>query len=471
MYTRSIDGGTALKATLVSPRKELNIAIKHAAKPPAVGIEEYAGQVPFLPESASGTVIELRGYDHPNTNAFAHDPLRDYICWFTAWGQVSAIWGNKLDAPCTLRLKGIGSPEWETIEYGHPFPAEEFDFRTLRKKDDRRPENSFVRRWVSEPLKVLRYPEHELRIVFSVEGDSAKREHNSLLKRVGRPTGKPYPYEWARYTVSDRYGIYVCKDGIPIERKNERFADRSEWTKWHAFINCQAFHLTANRSSVENTPADMLSAIYETAERYISDHILGSDEYEDFARRIELEAGRRKAEREKRDVSRRYKEYCSKKKFRLSGDGKATVFLAPRTEQGVVWLLARLVELWPKHFPKLKVIDLDSHFGYDLLVLRKHHLTEEEEPAFLELKFALRDSADFNHSFDYLSGIVCWETGLQADEELVDIQARRRVFKITPPDDERPYTKYFLNNPSGGLNIEVTVLRKYLGEVLHLEEL
>lgn len=470
VFTRSIDGGPGLKATLVTPRKELNRALKQNGDPPEVEFVELADKGPFLEGSVSGTLIEIRGYDNNNWNAFAHDPLRDYIRWFTAWGHVGAAWGKKLDAPCTLQLRGIGSPDLETIEYGHPFPAESFDFRALRKKDDRRPENHFVRRWVSDPIKVLRFPLHELRIVFSVEGDSAKREHNQLLKRVGRP-GKPYSYEWARYTVTDRYGIYVCRDGIPIERKNERFADRSEWTKWHAFVDCPSFHLTANRASVENTPADLLAAIYETAEKYIGEYVLGSDEYEEFARRVELEAGRRKAEREKRDVTRRYKEYQSKKRFKVSGNGRTMEFLAPRSEQGVVWLLARLTAYWPEYFPGLNIVDLDSHFGYDLLILRTHHLTGAEEAAFVELKHVLRDSKDFNHSFDYLSSLVCWETNLHADEELLDIQEHRRIFKITEPDEERAYTRYYLNNPSGGLNIEVLILRKYLEEVLALQQI
>ena len=183
---------------------------------------------------------------------------------------------------------------------------------------------------------MLQYPDNELRIVFSVEGDSAKRDHNIMLKQLGRKGSKPFPYESGRYTVSERYGIYACKDFIPIERKNDLFADRSEWTKWHAFINCQAFHLTANRASVENTPSDLLKAIYATAEKYITEHILASDEYEEFARRVALEVGRRKADREKKDVARRYKEYLAKKKFQVSGDGKTLTFLEPRTEQGVV---------------------------------------------------------------------------------------------------------------------------------------
>ncbi len=404
------------RATLSNPRRALNLAVRHKGEPPAVDFSEIdKSGFPLLDDAASGTVVEVRGYDNNNWNAFAHAPLIDYIRWFTAWGRVHSAWGEGLPIPCTLSVRGIGEQSAEQVLYGHPFPPENWDFRNLRAKDERRPENYFVRRWVSDPIKVQGFPEHELLIVFSVEGDSAKREHNIMLKRVGRPETKPFPYESARYTVSERYGIYVCRDFIPIERKNERFADRSEWTKWHAFINCQSFHLTANRASVENTPADLLQAIYKTGEEYILQHVLQSEDYEDFARRIELEAGRRKAEREKKDVDRRYKAYKTKKPFNLSSNGKSLEFLEPRTEQGVLWLLGQLTHLWPEHFSWLNVVDLDSHFGYDLLVLQKHHLTDAQEPAFVELKHNLRDSADFNHSFDYLSRIVCWETSLRED--------------------------------------------------------
>jgi hypothetical protein len=174
VFTKSIDGGTVIKATLGLPRKALNQAAKQNGSPPEVTFEELMDLGPFSDNTTSGTVIEIRGYDNNNWNAFAHDPLRDYIQWFTAWGCIATAWGQKLEAPCTLELKGIGSDTKETIEYGHPFPEENYTFRDLRKKDERRPENYFVRRWISEPIKVLRFPMHELHIVFSVEGDSAK---------------------------------------------------------------------------------------------------------------------------------------------------------------------------------------------------------------------------------------------------------------------------------------------------------
>jgi len=255
VLTKSINGGPTWRATLEKARPALNLAVKQKGQPPAVYFTEVdKSGFPLLDDATSGTVVEVRGYDNNNWNAFAHAPLIDCIQWFTAWGRIHSAWGETLPFPCTLSVRGVGQQSAEDVPYGHRFPPEDYDFRSLQGKNSRRPENYFVRRWVSEPIKAQGFPDHEFRIAFSVDGDSAKRDDSIMLKRVGHPEKKPYPYESARYTVSDRYGIYVCKDCIPKERKNERFADRSEWTKWHAFINCQTFHLTANRSSVENTP-------------------------------------------------------------------------------------------------------------------------------------------------------------------------------------------------------------------------
>ncbi len=154
----------------------MNVAVRQKGDPPAVRFsEESKSGFTLLDHATSGTVVEVRGYDSNNWNAFAHAPLIDYIQWFTAWGRIHSAWGETLPFPCTLSVRGIGEQNAEDIPYGHPFPEEDYDFRSLQTKDGRRPENYFVRRWVSEPIKVQGFPNHEFRVVFSVEGDSAKR--------------------------------------------------------------------------------------------------------------------------------------------------------------------------------------------------------------------------------------------------------------------------------------------------------
>lgn len=472
VYSHSIEFADQIwRAVMDNPKRQLNLAIRNNSAPPAVNFE----QVSTTPSERfngldSGTFIEVRGYDGNNWKAFAHGPLKDYVQWFTAWGRIDVAWGGKPNPECQLFLKGLGESDFQNIPYGHPFPSEDYDFRSLRSKDERRPENYFVRRWVSDEIPVKGQPNHKIRVVFSVEGDSAKRDFNEMLKRLGKPSAQPFAYNEYRYNVSDRYGIYFCKDNIPIVRKNEIFTQTSEWTKWHAFVNCQGFSLTANRSDIENTPPDLLEAIKETAQTYIEQNIFYSDDYADFLQRLKIEEGRRKAEKEKRDVKRRLEQSNKKPIYNIAADGLTLKFREPRTEQGVLWLLSKLTTLWPKKFPWVEeVLDLDSHFGYDLLVQKPHLLTADPEPAFVETKHELRDGEDFNHSFDFLSTIICWDTRIAPETELYDIQQRKRIFKVSHPTEERPYTKCFLSNPEGGLNIEVVVLKRYLEESLAMK--
>ena len=103
------------------------------------------------------------------------------------------------------------------------------------------------------------------------------------------------------YTVQERYGIWICKDFIPIERKNEWIASKgSEFTKFHAFFNCQDLSLTANRGSIANTPPAILADIKAEVQA-IYQEIIGSDYWRDIDW-LESEANAYlTSEKEKRD--------------------------------------------------------------------------------------------------------------------------------------------------------------------------
>ena len=112
------------------------------------------------------------------------------------------------------------------------------------------------------------HPEIAYQAVFAIEGKRVKYECNPMLRRQG------YSPPEGAYKVQDRYGLWLCKDFVPIQRKNDWVPTRgSEWTRLHAFINCQDFRLTANRGSIENTPSEIMddlrsvaSEIYENIE-------------------------------------------------------------------------------------------------------------------------------------------------------------------------------------------------------------
>jgi hypothetical protein len=468
IYTKYIEDGKILKAILKDPFRQLNIAINRGIdEPPKISIEEIEKSHTYLDNVASGTFITVRGYDRNNTSTFGHEFLKDYILWFTAWGSIKNKIPNSWIPDCKLFLKGVNREEFEQIPFGHSFPEECFDFNELRKIDSRRPENYYVRSWIKS-APVIDYPQHKVEVVFYVEGDGAKRLHNQMLKWPGRP--KPGRYRGEdQYTVSDRYGIYLCKDYIPIQRKNEEFAERSEWTKWHAFVNCQAFELTANRATVDNTPKKLLKCIIDTAKRIIEDEIINTDEYQEFAERVKIEAGRRKAENEKKSVKRRIIKSKKQTKYQITKDGKSLEFIEPSSEQGVIWLLAQILALWPDTF-NWKMLDVNSHFGYDLLIEQPHYLTNTTDHRFVECKYFLRDSEDFNHSLSFVHQIICWDTPLSDGDKIEDIQKHSYTFQSYPPNEEVPYRRFFLDDGKP-YKVEVIVLRTFLEDCFNLKKL
>lgn len=58
---------------------------------------------------------------------------------------------------------------------------------------------------------------------------------------------------------------------MPIKRVNEWISSKgSEYTKLHAFINCQGLRLTANRGSFENTPSEIQQDLREAVREYMT---------------------------------------------------------------------------------------------------------------------------------------------------------------------------------------------------------
>lgn len=462
--TKYLVDGTVNKAILDDPLKKLNRAVKLGIdEPPTIEIEELGSANNYLDSAPSGTSIVIIGYDGNVQSTFSHRFLKDYIIWFTAWASLKP----KLDIStpqCELYLKGIDAEEPEPIPYGHSFPDEVTDFNALKRIDSRRPENHFVKTWIKKNQPIIDNPIKTIDIVFSLEGDGAKRRHNEMLKWPGRPNNDRYRGD-DQYTVSDRYGLYLCKDYIPVQRRNEDFAERSEWTKWHAFVNCQSFDLTANRATVDNTSKKLMQKIIETAQNVIVNDIIGTEDYLKFAERVKIEAGRRKAELERKKALRRIKSAKEKLKFTINKYGKSLEFLEPRTEQGVIWLLGQIMAIWPDTFD-FKVIDLDSHFGFDLLVEQPHFITASPDHRFIECKYKV-GIEEFNHSYDFLHKIVCWETALADGEELEDVQHKNAVFQFYPKNDHTPFRRHYLDCGTQ-TKIEVIVLKRLLEDCFNL---
>ena len=139
----------------------------------------------------------------------------------------------------------------------------------------------------------------------------------------------------------------------------------------------------------------------------------------------------------------------------------------PKRESGVHSLVVQLMTLEPGLFPFV-VVDYDTHEGIDIIVKGNDAIAVHGlRLYYVEFKYFI--SAAFNHSFENLHSIVCWDTELKHGDIVKDINREERKLSVAAPCGPDDYTRYFLENPRKAHRIEVFVLKDYLRQKLKVE--
>ncbi len=420
---------------------------------------------PCPPEKKMGTKIVVSGYNRNQTKGFGHDELRDFILWWTKFGSIEKELGLTANTGKKLVLRGLGQKTTEQLDFGHRFPPENFDIKRLKQKDSVSPTKYFVKRWVGKDLQVKSFPHVSLSVVFFIEGDNAK-DYNPMIRRQGRPVKE------GMYSVEERYGLWACKDFIPVQNITEWVAKgKRVGTKYHAFVNCQEFQLTANRGDIGNTREDLLKAVKETISYWFENSVLADKIYRQYEEELEHEDTYREPKQEEEEFKKRKKVALAKKVYRaenarLSQKGSVEL-VEPRQEVGVLALFYMMYALNPKLFG-FKIFDYDTKKGYDALVEVKV-ATEIGRESFRFIEFKKNLEREFSHSFSRLAGIVCWECNLGDNEDVKDIRGEVRHLRIAKPRNKGEHTKYMLVTNTEEHNIEVYVLKDFLKERCNIE--
>jgi len=214
-----------------------------------------------------GTEITLVGFNQNVADNFKHDVMRDYIYWFTKLGSFQNELKGYKAKDFTVHLKGLDYDDsnqitlleenYEECEFGHVFPPTTRDYKELLLDKGKNFFKYYVRKWTgTNKVQIIdrdsKVKEVEYQYVIYYEGDTIKRNYNPALKPTGRTEQRTL------YRVADRYGIYLAKDFIPVEKVNNwlpRIGDGSftHTTALHGFINCQEIPLTSDRSSMAST--------------------------------------------------------------------------------------------------------------------------------------------------------------------------------------------------------------------------
>jgi len=403
-----------------------------------------------------GTKIVILGYNNNRRDKFTHDHLKDYIFWFTKFGSFELKHAIETYRDSIIRLKGLGNEVSEILKFGHIFPQESPSVQKLFETYMISAPDYYCKQIIKEG-HLKNFPEIPYQAIFSIEGNKVKQNINPMIRRPGK---QRVAFD---YTVQERYGIWLSKDFIPVQRKNEWINYKgNEFIKFHAFFNCQDLRLTANRGSVDNTPSEILDDIRNEV-KGIYNEIIESNDWTEMEW-LESEADSYKtAEKERKDFDWRKKKILNSNICKYEG----MVLVEPERESGVFALVLQLSVLKPDLFP-FQMLDYDTHSGLDVIA-KGDSTTPITSAALYYVEFKNYLGHDFNHSFQNLFSIVCWDTTIKHDQIVKDLNSEERKMQIIQPDGQSDYTRFYLDNPKSIHKIEVFVLKYYLKEVLGID--
>ena len=406
-------------------------------------------------KETSKTEIKVISYNNNRMEHFSHSELKDYIYWFTKFGSPEKEFDIVTYKDVKLYLKGLDRGDFEELNFGHIFPEESVSIDDLFTTYEEDAPTYFCKKF-KEQGNLPNFPHMHYDFILYIEGTKKKWDYNPMIRRRGYNAPK------GAYTIEDRYGLWLCKDFIPIQRKNNWIAVKSEFTRYHAFFNCQHLSLTANRGSIENTPAAILADIKTVIKEFMS-NIEETDDWQNINYLESQSTAFKTQKSEKSNFTTRLKRIKQKKVAQYKG----LEFAEPNNEQEVVLLFTKLDAIDNTIFP-FSILDYDTHNGLDALgIMKQHHLTDPDIK-YIEFKNILNN--EFNHSFDYLHSVVCWDIKNMHDGITIkDLSDKSRILEICAPQSNGDYTRYFLNSRRSDRKIEIFVLKTYLKEKINLD--
>jgi hypothetical protein len=402
-------------------------------------------------KDSKGTFIQVLGYNFDERSRYYQATVKDYILWFT---KIASIEGEFRENPnFKVELKCIDKDDYEEIIIGHVFGQVKDNLEVLFDSYGTSAGDYFCKKYIKKD-RLLNKPEIEYEIVIYVEGDQVKKSYNPLL---GSKKIRDY------YKVSDRYGLWLSKDYIPIQRVNEWVtgfgSGSNSYLLLHGFVNCQKFKLTANRGSISNTEPDIVNEIknvvngvlQEIDEDLTSKGLFTVSKWNDEERTLDIE---------KAEYERRIKSIRTRKTATFEG----RVLLEPITESEVFGLFTIIYTIKPDLF-EFEPLDYNTTRGIDIIGRNKtDNLVSDCEFWYIELKYLLEKN--FNHSFKYTRWIVCWDFSNDIKHETMiktNIENEERKIVFTPYEGSKIY---YLEKPTDRIRIQVIRLKEFLEKEL-----
>ena len=409
-----------------------------------------------------GTFIRIEGYNSNQYAPYKQDIIKDYLYWKTVLGTVeSEFEGRSTGKQIVVKLKALDwDDEAELLSMGHVFAKERTDIERLWEEYSENAVDYYAKKYVYPQCTLPSFPYVKYDVVIYVEGDEAKRAYNSMIR-------KRKNVREGTYKVADRYGIWLCKDFVPVQRVNEWVTGfgtgSNSVVMLHGFVNCQNLNLTANRGTFANTDAHIMKELREGIDSILEE--IDNDLYRNDINTLRKWQTEAKTEEIETTHFKKRQELIRKKEFFCIND---RTFLVPRNEAELYGVFISIYTLYPQYFD-FEPLDYDESIGIDLLARNKTtNKIADCEFWYVELKYRL-GATDFNHSFRNIRRIVCWELhDTMKDGSLIksSVEEETRELRICGMDSDRTY---YLDSDSSDTKIKVICIKDIITQRIVIE--
>lgn len=404
-----------------------------------------------------GTFIRIEGYNNSVQTNYTQLVVKDYILWFTKMGSFELELPSRTRPRFHVELQCLDRSEYEIIPFGHVFPQESKDITELFNEYTEDAAEHFAKKYAYLDQRLKNRSDIVFDAIIYVEGNAVKNEYNPLLrKRKDALRGS--------YKVADRYGLWLCKDYIPVQNINSWITGfgtgSNSATLLHGFINCQKLKLTANRGTVANTDPIVTEELKEAINDLLDKIETDLYKNKNFDTLQQWQQENKTLSTETAQFDSRKKAILTSRSFILNGRS----FLEPKNESELFGLFISLYSLYPNKF-EFEPLDYDTRVGIDIIARNKTDIQIADcEYWYVELKKTLSQKA-FNHSFKNIRWIVCWDLARDIKHGTIlssVISHDEREFFIKQTNDQT--RTYFLDDPNGrsSVRIKVLVLKEWL---------
>ncbi len=482
--TESEEWSVSLKSPIEQIERTGKIVYSDFKEPPETGVE--------LPsEWDHGFFVRIIGHRHFRTQYTKHKlsqlSVRDYARWFSVFGSVHTLtngtgntqfpvlllrglnWDdfetkyvNSTIIDPQVRTKDFAGVKYEKISFGHYLPPERKNESQMKTYalgiDSSRPYYEYYSRTIYNDQ--ISCPDGTtFRLLVHLEGYETKRRYDPLLTGRGRSRTE------ISHSDSQRYGIWACKGGVPVERIDHWLGGKGGYSFMHAFVDCDEFDLTANRGSIHNTDIEKLNLIKQELNRIFST----TQVLEAVAERTEIEKLEQQIlsiDADGKNLKKRFRAAQHRDRIQLPNGG---TLLVPSklsagnfSESETMVLLAQLIAHYPSFFD-FNFLDYNTSDGIDFVV------EHQNAPKYVELKGTMKKY--INHPFRHIHKFVCYECGLLANDTASDIEDFVANMKINATDTFSSFDPNFRGKPYKSFNLVPSTAAVTSMEVLELKSL